>query len=143
MFDSHHYILNKISLVFLRERSDPALSFSDGKSVYRSGKHPSLDNSREGAESGGEASHPDISTLPGYHLLSPCEIKVSLHTFDRPAVVVECSAMTVFMVRNRPVIVVLVHCCKGKDCLQQVTFSPYLEWLEQCFFISWFSSIYE
>jgi hypothetical protein len=60
-----------------RERSDPALSFSDGKSVYRSGKHPSLDNSREGAESGGEASHTDISTLPGYHLLSPCEIKVS------------------------------------------------------------------
>jgi hypothetical protein len=61
-----------------RERSDPGSSFSDGKSVYRSGKHPNLDNSREGAESGGEVNHPDISTLPGYHLLSQYEIKVSL-----------------------------------------------------------------
>lgn len=58
-----------------RERSDPG-SFSDGKLVYRSGKHPNLDNSREGAESGGEVNHPDISTLPGYHLLSQYEIKL-------------------------------------------------------------------
>jgi hypothetical protein len=112
---------------FFRERSDPALSFSDGKSAYRSGKHPSLDNSREGAESGGEASHPDISTLPGYHLLSPCEIKVSLPTFHPHAPIVECSAMTVSKVENRPAIVTLVHCREGSDCFQQVTFTPYLE----------------
>ncbi|KDR23950.1 transcriptional adapter 2-beta isoform X1 [Zootermopsis nevadensis] len=59
-----------------RERNDPGSSFSDGRSACRSGKQHSLDNSREGVESGGEANRPDISTLPGYHLLSTCEIKL-------------------------------------------------------------------
>jgi hypothetical protein len=96
-----------MSLILFRERSDPALSFSDGKSAYRSGKHPSLDNIREGAESGGEASHPDISTLPGYHLLSPCEIKVSLHTSPYAAIV-DCSAVIVSKMRNRPLIITCI-----------------------------------
>jgi hypothetical protein len=67
--------------LFLRERSDPGSSFSDGKSACRNGKQHSLDNSREGVESVGETNHPDISTLPGYHLLSPCEIKVRIVSF--------------------------------------------------------------
>ncbi|PSN46846.1 Transcriptional adapter 2B [Blattella germanica] len=56
------------------ERSETGSSYTEGKSTYRSSKHPNLDNSREG-ESGGDGP-PDISTLPGYHLLSPCEIKL-------------------------------------------------------------------